>query len=124
VFSGQKQVELCSTGQPGAAVPTCLRRGGSSPNCESGPAALCAAARTRASGPYEILERRRVSRKAAGRVGDPGSTQAPQTHAWRSRRISAESRKKPKPTLSGIMPNAAAIQASDSTRAMSANVII
>jgi len=44
--------------------------------------------------------------------------------ACRSRRISAESTKKPSPTLSGIMPKAAAIQASDSTRAMSAKVSV
>jgi hypothetical protein len=45
-----------------------------------------------------------------------------QHQACRSRRISAESTKKPRPMLSGMMPKAAAIQASDSALAMSANV--
>lgn len=40
----------------------------------------------------------------------------------KSRRINAESRKKPSPTVNGIAPKEAAIQASGSTRAMSVKV--
>ena len=44
--------------------------------------------------------------------------------APKSRRINAESRKKPSPTVKGIAPKEAAIQASGSTRAMSVKVIM
>ena len=44
--------------------------------------------------------------------------------ARKSRRINAESRKKPSPTVNGIAPKEAAIQASGSTRAMSVKVIM
>ena len=50
----------------------------------------------------------------------PGNNQ----DARKSRRIKAESRKKPSPTDNGIAPKEAAIQASCSTRAMSVKVII
>lgn len=43
-------------------------------------------------------------------------------YALRSRRMSAESRKKPMPTAKGMMPKAAAIQASCSMRAITAKV--
>lgn len=42
----------------------------------------------------------------------------------KSRRINAESRKKPSPRVNGIAPKEAAIQASGSTRAMSVKVIM
>src|SRR6267143_505804 len=51
---------------------------------------------------------------------NPGNNQ----DARKSRRIKAESRKKPSPTDNGIAPKEAAIQASGSTRAMSVKVIM
>ena len=54
-----------------------------------------------------------------GRCG-PGNHQ----DARKSRRINAESRRNPSPTVNGIAPNEAAIQASGSTRAMSVKVIM
>src|SRR5438128_11091724 len=55
--------------------------------------------------------------------GWPGLQFAP-SYACRSFWISAESTKKHKPRASGMMPKAAAIQASGSTRAISAKVAI
>src|SRR5437870_10587929 len=46
------------------------------------------------------------------------------SYACRSFRIKAESTKKPKPRARGMMPKAAAIQASGSTRAIRAKVAI
>jgi hypothetical protein len=51
---------------------------------------------------------------------EPGNYQ----DARKSRRINAESRKKPIPMVNGIAPKEAAIQASGSTRAMSVKVIM
>ncbi len=66
--------------------------------------------------------------RCVGRVADPAlhelHTSFEKHYAWRSRRISAESTKNPIPMLSGMIPNAAAVHASDSTRAISANVIM
>ena len=66
--------------------------------------------------------------RCVGRVRDPAlpkiHTSFEKHYACRSRRISAESTKKPIPMLSGMIPNAAAVHASDSTRAISANVIM
>ena len=69
----------------------------------------------------EIPFRKLLERGSKIRAGvSPGNNQ----DARKSRRINAESRKKPSPTANGMAPKEAAIQASGSTRAMSVKVIM
>ena len=71
---------------------------------------------------FEPFHNAQTIARNASRAGD--RVQFAPSYACRSLRISAESTKKPKPRARGIMPKAAAIQASGSTRAISAKVAI